>query len=124
MRHQVAPVHAVRRAATATGARSCVECLQRRTGGVRPPRRCCRCDNSAVYCAMSWPQVLADRVGNLYNKEALVVYLLQRARDERFIPALSHIRGLRQVCTSARQGWWCELPSGVSGDSAAAAHDV
>ncbi len=40
-------------------------------------------------------QLVADRVGNVFNKEALIMYTLQKAK--RPIPAFSHIRSLKQV---------------------------
>lgn len=42
-------------------------------------------------------QIIADRAGNLFNKESLLGYLLQKARGERAIPAFSHIRSLKDT---------------------------
>ena len=88
--------------------------------------RCCRA------CALS--QIVADRAGNIFNKDALIMYTLHKA--ERTIPAFSHIRSLKQVLAecvwSARevdalavrtQGLFClQRASGVAGVAPVSMH--
>lgn len=61
--------------------------------GNRPSRFC----SYLCVTAPALPQIIADRVGNLFKKESLLEYLIQKARGERSIPAFSHIRSMKDV---------------------------
>lgn len=56
--------------------------------------RAARMANCALTSEALKSPVVADELGNLFNKEALIAYLLDKAR---VIPAFSHIRKLKDV---------------------------